>query len=68
MPIPRISASDAYQLYGSGRPPQFLDVRNPNAWAKSDTRLPRAIRIPLDELESRLDELDRNIPVVAYCT
>ena len=68
MPIPRISASEAYKLHSSGRPPQFLDVRNPTAWAKSDETLPRAIRIPLDELKSRLDELDRNIPVVAYCT
>lgn len=46
----------------------FLDVRNPQAWAASDVKLPGAIRIPLDELAGRADALPHDRPIVAYCT
>jgi sulfur-carrier protein adenylyltransferase/sulfurtransferase len=46
----------------------LLDVRNPFDYANSNVKLPGSIRIPLDELEGRLNELDRKRNVVAYCT
>jgi len=45
-----------------------IDTRNPNAWAETDTQIPEAIRVPLDELEQNLPRIPRNRPVVAYCT
>jgi rhodanese-related sulfurtransferase len=45
-----------------------IDVRNPQAWAESDTMLPEAIRLPLDKLEDNLPRIPKNKPVVAYCT
>ena len=68
MPVPRISAEDAYTLFNSARPVVFLDVRNPTAWAESDQKLPAAIRIPLESLESRLNEVNRKATIITYCT
>lgn len=42
-----------------------LDVRPPEEYAAG--HLPGAINIPLNELEQRLDELDPDQDVVAYC-
>jgi len=70
MPELRISPQDAYNLSVSGDPLKFvfIDVRNPKAWAQADQKLPGAIRLTLDELQSRLPELDRNATIVTYCT
>ena len=64
----RISVEDARGLLDRGEPVVFLDVRNPQAWASSDVKLPGAIRIALDELPARASELPRGGHVVAYCT
>jgi rhodanese-related sulfurtransferase len=45
-----------------------IDVRNSNAWAETDTMIPEAIRVSLDELEESLPRIPKNRPVVAYCT
>jgi rhodanese-related sulfurtransferase len=52
----------------SGEDFTFIDVRNPQAWAESDTMLPKAIRLPLDKLEENLPILPKYKPIVAYCT
>jgi rhodanese-related sulfurtransferase len=46
----------------------FIDTRNPQAWAEADTKLPGALRIPLDELEEDLDEIPHDRTVITYCT
>ena len=46
----------------------FLDVRGEEAWSSSDRRIPGAIRVTLDDLERRANELPRDAEVVAYCT
>ena len=46
----------------------MIDVRNPRAWAESDSMLPEAIRVQLDKLEENLPGIPKNRPVVAYCT
>jgi rhodanese-related sulfurtransferase len=45
-----------------------IDVRNPKVWAESDTVIPEAIRMSLDELEQNLPRIPKDKPVVAYCT
>ena len=44
---------------------QVLDVREPDEWEAG--RIEDAVHIPLGELPGRLDELDRDRPVVAVC-
>lgn len=43
----------------------ILDVRQD--WEYEEFHLPGARHIPLDQLDERLGELDKNVPVVAYC-
>ncbi len=46
----------------------LLDVRNPVDYGNSNVKLPGSVRIPLNELDNRLNELDRKKDVIAYCT
>ena len=43
----------------------LLDVRN--EWEHALVRLPDQALIPLHELPDRLDELPKDVPIVAYC-
>ena len=49
----------------SGQPVQLLDVREDHEYERC--RIPGATLIPLGKLGARLDDLDRTLPVVAYC-
>ena len=44
---------------------QILDVREDDEWTAG--RIDGAVHIPLGELDRRVDELDRNRPVVTVC-
>jgi rhodanese-related sulfurtransferase len=52
----------------AGEDSTVIDVRNPQAWAESDTQIPEAIRVPLDKLNENLPRIPKGKPVVAYCT
>jgi molybdopterin/thiamine biosynthesis adenylyltransferase/rhodanese-related sulfurtransferase len=49
----------------SDEPPFLLDVREPNEWEIG--HLPDATRISVNELQSRLNELDTAREIVVYC-
>ena len=65
---PRITVEELKKRMDAGEDFTVIDVRNPNAWAETDTVIPEAIRIPLDKLEESLPRIPKNRPVVAYCT
>ncbi len=44
---------------------QLLDVRTDDEW--NEGHIEGAIHIPVQDLESRLDELDKGRPVLTYC-
>jgi len=58
-----ISVGEAYQKYQEGV--FLLDVRTQEEW--DDFHAPSTTLIPLDELESRLDELPQNEEIVVVC-
>jgi rhodanese-related sulfurtransferase len=64
----RISPKEVYSLFSSGHPFVFVDTRNPKAWAASDVILPNAIRVPVEQVDMHLQEIDRDKTVVTYCT
>ncbi|MBI4949540.1 MAG: hypothetical protein HY955_05280 [Deltaproteobacteria bacterium] len=68
MDAPRITREELKRKIEAGEPLTILDVRNTTDYAASSKRLPKAIRIPLKELELRLGELDKAKEAVAYCT
>ena len=58
-----ISVDQAYELYEEGT--FLLDVRTPEEW--EDYHVEGTTLIPLDELESRVDELPRDEEIVVVC-
>ncbi|MEA3439040.1 MAG: rhodanese-like domain-containing protein [Chloroflexota bacterium] len=58
-----ISVDEAYELYQDGV--FFLDVRTQEEW--DDFHAPGTTLIPLDELESHLNELPDDEPIVVVC-
>jgi len=65
---PRITVDELKRRMEAGEDFVVIDVRNPQAWAESETMLPEAIRLPMDKLEENLSKIPKNRPVVAYCT
>jgi len=64
----RITVDDLKRRMEAGEDFALIDVRNPQAWAESNSMLPEAIRVPPDKLEENLPRIPKNRPVVAYCT
>lgn len=65
---PRITPDDLKRRMNAGEDFTLVDVRNPQAFTESDTKIPEAIRVPLDEYERHLPQIPKVRPVVAYCT
>lgn len=59
----RISSAEAHAKVEAGA--LLLDVRTPGEFASGG--LPGARNIPVQSLAARLDELEKDRPVVAYC-
>ena len=65
---PRITVDELKRRVEAGEDFVVIDVRNPQAWAESETMLPEAIRLPMDKLEENLSKIPKDRPIVAYCT
>jgi hypothetical protein len=62
---PRITVEELKRRMDAGEDFTVIDVRNPGAWAESDTVIPEAIRVPLNKLEASLPRIPKSKPVVA---
>ncbi len=60
-----ISPEIVHEMAESGEEFVVLDVREDWEWEKA--HLEGAIHIPLSELQGRIEELKREMPVVVYC-
>ena len=65
---PRITVDELKRRMEAGEDFTLIDLRNSKAWAESDTQIPEAIRVSLDDLEVSLPRIPKERPVVAYCT
>lgn len=61
--VERVSGARAHELVDQGA--ALLDVRTPGEFASGHPD--PAVNIPVNEVERRLAELDRDRPVVVYC-
>lgn len=68
METTRVTVDEVKERMDRGEQFAFVDTRNPQAWGEADTKLPGAIRVPVDEVEQRLDEIPRDHVVITYCT
>jgi rhodanese-related sulfurtransferase len=64
----RIGIDEVRKRVEAGEDIVFVDTRNPQAWAQSDVMLPKAIRIPADDLDKHLSEIPKDKMIAAYCT
>lgn len=64
----RITVEQLKRRMEAGEDFTVIDVRNPEAWAESETMLPGAIRVPSDKLEENLPRIPKTRSVLAYCT
>lgn len=64
----RITVDEVRERIERGEPFTFVDTRNPQAWAKSDVKLPGAIRVPAGEVGLHLSIIPKDRVVVTYCT
>jgi rhodanese-related sulfurtransferase len=62
---PRITVEELKKRMDAGDDFTVIDVRNPYAWAETDTVIPEAIRLPLDKLEESLPRIPKNRPALA---
>lgn len=63
--IERVTLTDAKAAFDAGQA-VFVDVRGAGAYQVA--RVPGAVLIPLNEMETRLGELDPNDWIITYCT
>ncbi len=64
----RVTIEQVQQWIADGGPFVILDSRSEGAWEADDTRAVGAIRVPPDDVESRLSEIPRNQRILVYCT
>lgn len=64
-PSVEISPQEAFQRLKGEKPPHLVDVRSLDEHRQG--RIAGSKLIPLHELGVRLDEIDRNKPVLLYC-
>lgn len=65
---PRISVDELRKRMDAGEEFTLIDVRNPVAWSESDTMIPNARRVVLDQWETALARIPQDRPIVTYCT
>lgn len=68
MEATRITVDEIQARLDRGEQFAFVDTRNPQAWGAAETKLPKAIRVPADEVEQHLSEIPRDRAVITYCT
>ena|SRR6059036_2300940 len=64
----RISPEEVNARALAGEPMIFVDARNAKAWAESSRKIPGAIRVSPDNVESRLHQIDKTSTLIVYCT
>jgi membrane protein DedA with SNARE-associated domain len=66
--IARISAEELQRLMDSGQQPLILDVRTNLVFALDPRTIPGAIRLTIDELDSKLAGVPREREIALFCT
>jgi membrane protein DedA with SNARE-associated domain len=66
--LARISAAELKGLLDSGNAPLIVDVRNRSAHLHDPRRIPGAMKMTIDEIDSRLGDLSREREIILYCT
>ncbi len=64
----RISKEDVKRRLDSGEEIVFLDIRNPGPWERAERKIKGAIRLPLNEIDQRVQSIPKGKAIITYCT
>ena len=68
METTRVTVDEIKERMDRGEQFTFIDTRNPTAWAEAKSKLPGAIRVSADEVDSVIDDIPHDKTVITYCT
>jgi len=66
--LARITIAEAKARLMRGEEIVFVDTRNAKAWEQAESKLPHAMRIPVNEIEPHLGKIPRGETIITYCT
>jgi 3-mercaptopyruvate sulfurtransferase SseA len=66
--IERITVEELKEKLAKNAPVFIIDSRSQGSYDGSEIKIKGALRIPADEIESRLKEIPRDREIVVYCT
>ncbi len=64
----RITAEELRRRIDRGERPVIVDARSADAWSRATSQAAGSIRVPPDDVASKVDEIPKGRPIVAYCT
>jgi rhodanese-related sulfurtransferase len=68
MAVTPITVEEVKRRLDEGEPVTFVDARDDDAWGASEWQLPRAHRLPPDDIEAFVDDIPLGGLVVPYGT
>jgi hypothetical protein len=66
--VERITVEELKGKLAKNEPVFIIDSRSQGSYDATETKIKGALRIPMDEVESRLSEIPRDKEIVTYCT
>jgi hypothetical protein len=65
---PRITVAELLAQLEKQTPVVVIDSRSEGSWEGSDKQIKGSVRIPIDQLEARMNELPKDKEIVIYCS
>ena len=66
--VPRITVDELKEKLAKNAPVFVIDSRSQGSYDNSEMKIKGAVRIPMDEIETRLKEIPHDREIVVYCT
>ncbi len=65
---PRMTVAELLARLEKHAPIVIVDSRSESSWEGSDKQIKGSVRIPLDQIEARMNELPKDKEIVIYCS
>ena len=65
---PRITVAEVLAQIEKHSPIVIVDSRSEGSWEGSDKQIKGSVRIPIDQIEVRMNELPRDKEIIIYCS
>jgi hypothetical protein len=65
---PRITVAEVLAQLDKQAPIVIIDSRSESSWEGSDKQIKGSVRIPIDQIEARMNELPKDKEIVIYCS